>query len=57
MSPGSYTEDSLLQQTSADYLEQELACQSARAGNYGHIVRKWLISCLGCFPPCHTTIR
>ena len=31
MSPGSYTEDTLVQQTTADYLEQQLGWQSIYA--------------------------
>ncbi len=33
MSPGSYTEDTLVQQTTADYLEQQLGWKSVYACN------------------------
>lgn len=52
-----YSEDILIQQTDADYLEQVLVCQSACAGNYGNIGWKWLISRLGYFMPSNTTIN
>ncbi len=56
MSPPAYTEDTLVQQITADYLELEFACRSAYAGIYENIGRKWLMSYLDCFMRCHTTI-
>ena len=51
-----YTENTLVQQTIADNLEQERAFQSASAGYYENIERKWLISYLGFYLSCNTAL-
>lgn len=56
MSALPYTEDSLLLADHRRLPVGQLGWKSAHAGNYDIIGREWLISCLGYFLPCNTTI-